>query len=130
MALGLSSTWISFSAWAWFRSFSRKSKHWRISCHQTLSAVLGGDYDLGYVRYLVRAPDPSLPMRDVPLADETLVRRLPLPLAQLYRRVHNAKTALERHLTAFYLWEAGLKLLASVAIVEYVQRGPVDAELT
>ena len=27
--------------------------------------------------------------------DEDLVRRLPLPLAQLYRRAHNAKTALD-----------------------------------
>ena len=61
--------------------------------------------------------------------DEALIQRLPLPLAQLYRRAHNAKTPLERHLTAFYLWEAGLKLLASVAIVEYVQRGQADAGL-
>jgi hypothetical protein len=35
--------------------------------------------------------------------DEDLVQRLPLPLAQLYRRAHNAKTPLEQHLTAFYL---------------------------
>lgn len=55
--------------------------------------------------------------------DENLIRRLPLPLAQLYRRAHNAKTPLERHLTAYYLWEAGLKLLASVAVVEYAEAG-------
>ena len=54
--------------------------------------------------------------------DEELIRRLPLPLAQLYRRAHNAKTPLERHLTAFYLWEASLKLLASVAVVEYASQ--------
>src|SRR5262249_17264446 len=48
----------------------------------------------------------ALAMRSVLTSDEDLVRRLPLPLAQLYRRAHNAKTALERHLTAFYLWEA------------------------
>src|SRR5690242_17690965 len=53
--------------------------------------------------------------------DEDLLRRLPLPLAQLYRRAHNAKTALERHLTSFYLWEAALKLLAATAIVEYAE---------
>src|SRR3954464_14394965 len=51
--------------------------------------------------------------------DPSLLPRPPLPLAQLYRRAHNAKTSLERHLTAFYLWEASLKLLASVAVVEY-----------
>ena len=51
--------------------------------------------------------------------DEDLARRLPFPLAQLYRRAHNAKTALERHQAAYYLWEAGLKLLGSVALVEY-----------
>jgi hypothetical protein len=33
--------------------------------------------------------------------DEDLLHRLTLPLAQLYRRAHNAKTALERHLTAY-----------------------------
>jgi serine/threonine protein kinase len=60
--------------------------------------------------------------------DEVLVRRLPLPLAQLYRRAHNAKTPLERHLTAFYLWEAAIKLLSSVAVVEYAHLGePVPA---
>src|SRR5262245_40088808 len=61
--------------------------------------------------------------------DEELVRRLPLPLAQLYRRAHNAKSALERHLTAFYLWEAALKLLASVAVVEYAERPDPDPQL-
>ena len=45
--------------------------------------------------------------------DETLVQRLPLPLAQLYRRAHNAKSPLERHHAAYYLWEAALKLLGS-----------------
>src|SRR5713226_7855114 len=61
--------------------------------------------------------------------DETLVRRLPLPLAQLYRRAHNAKTPLERHQAAYYLWEAGLKLLGSVAVVEYAELGEHDPEL-
>ncbi|MBV9123130.1 MAG: protein kinase, partial [Planctomycetes bacterium] len=61
--------------------------------------------------------------------DEDLVRRLPLPLAQLYRRAHNAKNALERHLTAFYLWEASLKLLASGAVAAYAERGEPDARL-
>jgi WD40 repeat protein/serine/threonine protein kinase len=61
--------------------------------------------------------------------DEALMQRLPLPLAQLYRRAHNAKTALERHNTAFFLWEAGLKLLGSVAVVEYAERATPDPQL-
>src|SRR4051794_4250034 len=61
--------------------------------------------------------------------DEALVQRLPLPLAQLYRRAHNAKSARDGSLTAFYLWEAALKLLASVAVVEYAQRGVADPKL-
>jgi WD40 repeat protein/serine/threonine protein kinase len=61
--------------------------------------------------------------------DDAPAQRLPLPLAQLYRRAHNAKTAIERHLTAFSLWEAGLKLLASVALVEYAGRGRPEPEL-
>jgi WD40 repeat protein/serine/threonine protein kinase len=61
--------------------------------------------------------------------DEALVQRLPLPLAQLYRRAHNAKTSLERYLTAFYLWEAALKLLGSVAIIEYAEVGDHDPQL-
>src|SRR3954469_19744152 len=68
-------------------------------------------------------------MNDVRVCDEDLLRRLPLPLAQLYRRAHNAKTPLERHLAAFYLWEAGLKLLASAAIVEYAALNRADADL-
>ena len=48
--------------------------------------------------------------------DEELIARLPLPLAQLYRRARNSKTPLDRHLTSYYLWEASLKLLGSVAI--------------
>ncbi len=62
--------------------------------------------------------------------DETLGRRLPLPLAQLYRRAHNAKSALERHQTAYYLWETSLKLLASAAIVEFAESGVEDDDLT
>ena len=55
--------------------------------------------------------------------DEEFIARLPLPLAQLYRRARNGKTPLDRHLTAYYLWEASLKLLGSVAIVAYAERG-------
>ncbi len=59
-------------------------------------------------------------------ANEELISRLPLPLAQLYRRAVNAKTPSERHLTAFYLWEAALKLLASVAVVSAAERTDID----
>lgn len=62
-------------------------------------------------------------------ADEELVRRLPLPLAQLYRRAHNAKTPLERHQAGYFLWEAGLKLLGSIAVVEYAAQSHEDEEL-
>lgn len=40
-------------------------------------------------------------MSSAATCDEELVRRLPLPLAQLFRRAHNAKTPLEKHLTAW-----------------------------
>src|SRR5436305_14055332 len=63
------------------------------------------------------------------IPDEDLVRRLPLPLAQLYRRAHNAKTPLDRHNAAYCLWEAALKLLGSVAIVAHAERGAVAPEL-
>src|SRR5262249_3952587 len=67
----------------------------------------------------------------LPLAlDEVLLQRLPLPLAQLYRRAHNAKTPLERHQAAYYLWEAALKLLGCVAVVAYAERPPHDPTLT
>jgi hypothetical protein len=52
---------------------------------------------------------------ELPAPDESLAARLPLPLAQLYRRAHNAKTAIERHLTAFHLWEAPSNSLARQA---------------
>jgi len=61
--------------------------------------------------------------------DESLAHRLPLPLAQLYRRAQNAKTPLDRHLTAFYLWEAALKLLGSVTIVSFAGRPDPDPQL-
>src|SRR5580658_1363856 len=55
--------------------------------------------------------------------NEDLMRQLPLPLAQLYRRAHNAKSAQERHHAGYYLWEASLKLLAATAVVSYLQAG-------
>jgi hypothetical protein len=61
--------------------------------------------------------------------DEALVQRLPLPLAKLVRRAQNAKTPLDRHQAAYYLWEASLKLLASVAVVEYAELGDHDPKL-
>ena len=46
------------------------------------------------------------------------VERMPLPLARLYRRAHHAKTPMERHHTAYYLWEVMLKLCSSVMVDE------------
>src|SRR5439155_21757651 len=62
--------------------------------------------------------------------DETLAQRLPLPLAQLYRRAVNAKTARDRHDAAYYLWEAGLKLLGAIAVVAYAERPHPEPALT
>jgi hypothetical protein len=53
------------------------------------------------------------------LVDEELIRRLPLPLAQLYRHACNARSSLDRHQAASFLWEVALKLWGSAAIVEY-----------
>src|SRR5438552_2505797 len=67
-------------------------------------------------------------MPNVPPCDEDLVRRLPLPLAQLYRRAHNARAPLERHQAAFYLWEAAVKLLGATAVIAYAERGVPDPD--
>jgi hypothetical protein len=69
------------------------------------------------------------PMPDLYAPDEQLVLRLPLPLAQLCRRALNARTPLERHQAAYYLWEAALKLLACVAVVEYADLRGHEPEL-
>jgi YD repeat-containing protein len=61
--------------------------------------------------------------------NEDLVRRLPLPLAQLYRRAHNAHGAQNRHQAAYFLWEAALKLLGCAAVAEYAARGQTDPAL-
>jgi WD40 repeat protein/serine/threonine protein kinase len=68
-------------------------------------------------------------MPDPYALDEGLVQRLPLPLAQLCLRAHNAHTPLERHQGAYYLWEAALKLLACVAVAEYAGLGDHDPDL-
>src|SRR5437660_1608975 len=59
-------------------------------------------------------------------ADKALLDRLPLPLAQLYRRAHNAKSIRDAHDCAVYFWEAALKLLASTAIVTASADGPPE----
>src|SRR5438128_2356510 len=69
-------------------------------------------------------------MSDIVVPDETLVQKLPLPLAQLYRRAHNEKSSLARYLTAYYLWEASLKLLAATSVVTYAGQAERAAELT
>ncbi|MFO0950556.1 MAG: hypothetical protein U0835_05270 [Isosphaeraceae bacterium] len=64
------------------------------------------------------------------LCNEELVRRLPLPLAQLYRRAHNTVTGEARLNTAFCLWEATLKLLGSTAVITYADRQEHSPELS
>lgn len=61
--------------------------------------------------------------------NESLIPRLPLPLVKLIRRAQNAKTPLDRHQDAYYLWEAALKLLGSVAVVEYAALDAHDPKL-
>ena len=59
--------------------------------------------------------------------------RLPLPLAQLYGRAHNAKDSRSRHDNTFYLFEALVKLAAAPAIACYLHEiqlgGPRVAKL-
>jgi serine/threonine protein kinase/Tfp pilus assembly protein PilF len=55
------------------------------------------------------------------VSDDDLVRRLPLPLAHLYRRACNAKSPFDRHQAAYFLWEAALRLLASTAVVSFAE---------
>src|SRR5215475_3504737 len=47
--------------------------------------------------------------------------QLPLPLAQLYNRAHNAKDPRNRHDNAYYLFEALVKLLAAPLVAAYLQ---------
>src|SRR4051812_2882606 len=61
--------------------------------------------------------------------DEELLRRLPLPLAQLYSRAHNAKSPFDRHQAAYFLWEAALRLLASAAVITYAEHPTPDPDL-
>jgi WD40 repeat protein/serine/threonine protein kinase len=68
-------------------------------------------------------------MRPESHADEAFLLGWPLPLAQLGRRARNAKSALERHLAAFYLWEAALKLLGSACVVGYARLGSPEEDL-
>ncbi len=68
-------------------------------------------------------------MAEIVSLDEDFVQQLPLPLAQLCRRTLNAHTPHERHQAAFYLWEAALKLVGSVAVIEFAEQGDPDPEL-
>src|SRR4051794_572373 len=61
--------------------------------------------------------------------DEGLVHHLPLPLAKLYRRAHNARSPLDRHQASFYLWEVSLRMLASSAIITYAEGAATVPEL-
>jgi serine/threonine protein kinase/WD40 repeat protein len=60
------------------------------------------------------------------------LRRLPLPLVQLYARAHNAKDPRSRYDNTFYLFEVTVKLAASTAVAAYLDEkkgtGPIDAQ--
>jgi serine/threonine protein kinase len=60
--------------------------------------------------------------------DEELIRRLPYPLAQLYRDAHNTRTPKDRQFKAYCLWEASLKLMATVALAGYAERAETDPQ--
>ena len=53
--------------------------------------------------------------------DRDYLVRLPLPLAQLYRRAYNAAEARARHNNTFFLFEATIKLAASVLVAGYAR---------
>jgi serine/threonine protein kinase len=63
-------------------------------------------------------------------SSEELIRRLPLPLAKLYRHATNAKSSLERHQAAYFLFEAGLKLLAVSAVASYAALRTDDPQIS
>ncbi len=69
-------------------------------------------------------------MSSDPGIGEDLIRRLPLPLAKLYRLAANAKSPLDRHQAAYFLWEAALKLLSAAAVVSYADRREHDPKVT
>ena len=62
--------------------------------------------------------------------DDAVLHQLPLPLAQLYRRAHNAHNPTEAHQAAFYAFEVALKLLGATAVVEYAERTDPDPAIT
>ena len=49
------------------------------------------------------------------------LQRLPLPLAQLYSRAHNAKDTRGRHGNTFYLFVALVKLAVAPAVACYLR---------
>jgi serine/threonine protein kinase len=61
--------------------------------------------------------------------DEELAGRLPSLLAQLYADTLYAKSALERHQSAFYLWEATVKLMGGAAVVTWAARGEPNEKI-
>src|SRR5579871_189927 len=57
----------------------------------------------------------------LPQFDRDYLVRLPLPLAQLYKRAYNAAEARARHNNTFFLFEATIKLAASVLVAGYAR---------
>jgi hypothetical protein len=47
--------------------------------------------------------------------------RLPLPLAQLYTRAHNAKSSRDRHDLTYFLFEALVRLSVAPLVMKYLE---------
>ncbi len=62
--------------------------------------------------------------------DESLAQRLPLPLSLLYLKAVDARSPIVLHQSAYYLWEAALKLQAITAIACLDQFTVDDDKLT
>lgn len=70
-------------------------------------------------RGLFRTAAAGFPM-STPQFHREYLTRLPLPIAQLYSRAHNAKDARGRHDNAFYLFEALIKLAGAPLVACYL----------
>jgi hypothetical protein len=57
-----------------------------------------------------------------PATHDALPGRLPLPVAGLYRDALNAIDPVVQHQSAYFTWEAGVKILATAALAEFVRR--------
>jgi serine/threonine protein kinase len=74
------------------------------------------------------ASQPSTATQE-PVFDAELAGRLPTLLAQLYADAVYAKSALERYKSAFFLWEATIKLMGGTEVVSWAARAEANEEI-